>query len=331
MGNLINPYNNINWNNVTLVPSCSHEHGIIQATTDHLVAGGLRHIQLSNYYPSAPWYPINEYFTIPEGVISSPNAEHHNFNIENMHCNGLGSFFESGSPQGQSPVGFAGALWQYAFDKILSALQFEDAGGITINHPHWSRWAGTGHPTNKEICEMLDYDNRVLGVEFYNGTCEHAFVEPVGWDLDTWDAILQTGRRCWGFCVADHEGESTSNWTGRNILIVDEFTEHACLKAYRNGRFYGKIHNTDLRFESIVLENNQVDVTTNNAEYINFIVDGDYNRISGSSATFTVPSDATYIRIEAHTSEDSIFSNPIIFRVHENRDGGTGKKMLILE
>lgn len=328
---MINPYRNINWNSITLVPSCSHEHGRVQGVIDCLIAGGLRHIALSNYYPSAPLYPINEYFTIPEGVIGSPNAEHHKFNIDDdFHCNGLGSFFESGSPQGETPVGLNGASWQYAFKKILSGLQFEDAGGVTINHPHWSRWHGSGHPTNKEICEMLDFDDRVLGIEFYNGSAEHAEKEPVGWDLDTWDAILQTGRRCWGFCVADHEAEFVSDWTGRNVLIVDEFTEHACLKAYREGRFYGKINNTDLKFENISLLDNQVSVATNNAEYIDFVVDGEYNRVTCSSATFAVPSDATYIRVEAHTSEDSIFSNPMIFKVYEKKDSWTGKKMLIL-
>ena len=85
-----------------------------------------------------------------------------------------------------------------------------------------------------------------------------------------------------------------------------------------------------MKFESINLINNQINVSTNNAEYINFVLNGDYNRVVGNSATFTVPTSATYVRIEAHTSEDSIFSNPIIFKVYEKKKIKTAKKMLIL-
>lgn len=327
---IINPYSNVSWNLVEQVPSCSHEHGRRQDDFNRLIDGGLRHVALSNYYPSAPYYPLDDYFTVPQGVIGSPNAEHHNISsYSNFHCNGLGSFFESGSPQGEEPVGMNGASWKTTFDKILSQLQYEDGGGVTINHPHWTRDASSSpHPTTREICEMLDYNDKVLGIEFFNGSAERIMHD--GWDLDTWDSILLTGRRCWGFCVADHDGEENVNWIGRNILLCSEFTEHECLKAYREGRFYGKIKNTNLIFDSITVSGRTINVEAGNAEQIKIIVDGIATTIQGHSASYSVPSGAVYARVEAHTSEDSVYSQAFTFRPYQKKDDSMTKMLLLL-
>lgn len=313
---VINPYEGIDWNIVLAIPSCSHEHCITQSDFELLNTIKLKHVAFSNYYPSCPYYPLDAFFDDYKDYLASPNAEYHNMSpYGSLHCNGLGSFFEAGSNYGDYPVGMNRASWQTTFDSILRNLQFEDGGGITINHPSWSRWASkTEHPSIEDICSMLDYDYRVLGIEFYNSTCEYGFEEKVGWDLHTWDSILKTGRRCWGFSVADHRSSNKpERMSGMNILLCNQYDEHTCLKAYRDGCFYGALYNTSLRFNSIDLNDMNLTVSAIDADYLYFIIDGEYMRKEGNNATITLPDNIIYVRVEAHNNENSIYSNPILF------------------
>src|SRR5690606_8810506 len=59
-----------------------------------------------------------------------------------------------------------------------------------------------------------------------------------------WDAVLATGRRCFGFAVRDHRFAGR----GRNVLLVPdpktrtaEERHHDALKAYRNGHFFALV------------------------------------------------------------------------------------------
>lgn len=336
---MINPYKNINWDSVFYIPSCSHEHCNTihqtadlphpynnQRTFDMLVDGGLRHIALSNYHPPIPSYPLEDYFDVPESVIGSPNAEFYAMPIPSFHMNGIGSTYSEQEPAPNAP-------WQLKMKNVLRNLQYKDAGGITLNHPAWTKASGAGYPnvlTNKDLLEMLDFDSRVLGIEFYNATAGDV-IPGTSWDLDTWDYILNTGRRCWGFCVPDHDGENNTEgyrFRGRNVLLVNDFTEYECLKAYREGRFYGAIYNTDLKFSNIALNGHHLNATADNADYINVVVNGVYTRVDSDTVSFDVPSNAIYVRLEAHNEENSIFSNPIMFKVRENNS--ISKMMLLL-
>lgn len=303
---MINPYKDVNWGTNQHIASFSHRHLYNDATFQAAYERGFRHFPCSNYYPSAPWYPLSSRFNnVPSDVLGAPNAEHHNMILDGVlksgiHMNGLGSRWSSGTYQGQKPIGVSNT-WEYAVDNILANLQFPTGGGVTINHPVWSGLS------TQDAMRFLDYDERVLGIEIYNDTCEED--NKTGWALDYWDTILKTGRRAWGFCVEDW------SYKGRNILLVDEFTEQKCLEAYRNGNFYGKINNTDLRFEGISLasDNTTLTVKTNNATSIKFVVNGVATEYRASEAKHVLPNAATYVRVEAHTDSDSIFSNPIMF------------------
>ena len=313
----VNPYASVDWADVYQVPSCSHEHALDQAAIDVLINEGLIHIALSNYYPSQPYYPLTDFFTVPQFILSSPNAEHHSMSpYATFHCNAIGSFFSSGSVYGKEPVGMNDESWEKSFDKMLQKLQFEDGGGIIINHPKWSRWSFDSiHPSVDDICKMLDYDNRVLGIEIYNSTCEYAFEEKLGWDIETWDSILKTGRRCWGFSSADHRcSDNKERMSGLNILLCSCLTEHDCLRAYRDGRFYCSINNTPLRFNSIVIDGDTLSVSTSDADFLYFVINGVYNRIDGNKGVVKLDKSVEYVRIEAHNNNDSIFSNPILIK-----------------
>lgn len=323
---MINPYANINWSTVQRIMSCSHEHCETQTQFGTLTeSSGLQHFGISNYYPSVPVYPLSSMFeNIPSNAISCPNAEHHNIAIKGainskFHINGLGSFFESGGPRGGSPYGCDGAEVALIIPQILDDLQFSDGGGVTINHPFWSGL------TTQQIQYMLGLDNRVLGIEIFNSYREHytdgVLDESVIENIKIWDAILKTGRRCWGFCVADHQGQLNADWQGRNILLVDEPDEHDCLIAYRNGAFYGQIDHTNLAFDEISLSGSTYTVSASEADTIKIVIDGKATTYNNTTATVSVPANATYIRAEAHTNADSIYSNPIMLKDYVQNNG----------
>ena len=315
---VINPYAGVDWLSCVRIASVSHAHcnkendlWVYQEYFDKLYAAGIRHMAISNYYPSEPAYPPEEYFTVEEDVIPSPNAEHHHMtNASYLHCNSLGSTFSSGKGRGETPLG-VNMTWQWAFMQIVKTLKYKDAGGITINHPTW-----TGLPLSV-VESMLDFTPEVLGIEIFNASSQQS--NGTGWAIDMWDLILKTGRRCWGFAVPDHAHKSDPNFQGRNQLLVTEATEHGCLKAYRNGAFYSQIGNTDLTFTNIALNSRTLTVETSGANNIKVITDGTAKLYSGNTCTVTVPTNATYVRIEAASDDDTIYSNPIMFRQYRRR------------
>lgn len=359
-----NPYDGVSFTNK--VPSISHEHARNSSTAESVTASrvfnylyrcGIRHFAFSNYYPSSPVYPLDDPYdttvsltnptdplsfqTIPEDAIGCPNAEHHEvLRFPSMHINGIGSMFASGKPWGQTPPG-VNANWKYLFDHIIANFIYADGGGITINHPNWTTYYG--HVLDVDsIKRMLDYDSRVLGIEIYNKTCEND-VSQTGYSIDVWDAILVSGRQCYGFAVPDHDGENYSttdtgtppirNANGRNVLLC-EATEHECLKAYRNGHFYAQISNSSLAFTDIWFNpsTNTFTVETSGADSITIVMDETETEYSGNSVSIVVPEDSMYVRAEAHSANDAIYSNAIIFGQKQPipDENGTYDEMMFL-
>lgn len=95
---LDNPYADVDWKDWSCLDSMSHQHqGQSEASLETFRAMGYGHFAFSNYYPSAPTYPLLAGFSQkhPE-VIAAPNAEHHSFTDSGLHCNALGSLYASG-------------------------------------------------------------------------------------------------------------------------------------------------------------------------------------------------------------------------------------------
>ena len=302
---MYNPYSSADF--TKQIPSISHFHDDTSDAYAKLQEYGIRHLGISNYYPSKPEYPLSDYHTPFTGAIECPNAEHHNFGnpfgvTGRLHMNGLGSTFESGSPSGQTPVGMGGMNWADGVDLILADLIYEDAGGVTINHPKWTRMDA------KACCTILDHDPRILGIEFYNQSSQEVENPPTGWSLDIWDQILKTGRRCFGLSVPDHSHDPIR---GKNILLCDP-TVYDCLRAYRIGAFYGKVGLTDFAFTGITYENGTLSCSVNQSATITIITDSDSYTASGTTASRSIgANDYVYARIEAKTANDEIYSNPI--------------------
>lgn len=136
--------------------------------------------------------------------------------------------------------------WRDVFRAILdgerpeegtaTGLLYPDGGGITINHP-----TQTGI---EQYIEMLDFDDRVLGIEVWNDRRWFGIQDSAPHDryYRHWDALLSTGRRVFGFFVKDHMRFAR----GRNVLLVPEIDhleaeerEQVLLRAYREGSFFG--------------------------------------------------------------------------------------------
>lgn len=134
--------------------------------------------------------------------------------------------------------------------------------------------------------------------------------------MELWDKLLSAGRKCYGFCVPDHTLDK-----GRNVLLVPEFTEHACLKAHRNGAFYGAINGSGLEFSKINLKKNKLEVALNKPGNIRFVTNRDQVKKDHiTQAEFVIPTDnpkkpaILYVRVEAEDElGEKLFSQPIRF------------------
>lgn len=333
--NVVNPYQDVVFGSDVKVKTTTHSHCTRQTVLDNLMSQNLTALALSNYYPSNPTYTISDCLdpdhpsnlwplssipedkitTIPD-VIEIPNAEHHGMTNVNWHITTPGSMFASGKGSGQTPVGIADT-WQHAIPKIKRDLLYPDGGGMIINHP-------TNYPL-KQICDALDYDDIVLGVEFFNDTDAHWHADghnyeetgdnPIGWNIVKWDSALKTGRRCWGFAVPDHRDEYTTDWRGTISVFVHTATQENVLKAIRKGAFYAQINHTSLALTDYVYSGNTVSISVSETATIKAIINGEeFASTSGTSMSVNLPYDSVYIRFEITTETDAIYTNPLMLK-----------------
>ncbi len=377
------PYEDVNWETVQRVVTTTHAHIGSQTVLDRAYEDGLRFFTISNYYPSAPWWPMEGirtnqfcagqehgvmvrgefqdgpfdwnailldpetgwadelpedlrsqlpftvggrvFTTIPHDILEAPNAEHHSFTDTQLHLCAPGSAYRSGNFDARNRFklrdhGYAmgvGRPWREGFALILDELIVENGGGVTLNHPVWSKLS------QEAAIEMLDFDSRVLGIEIFNHGCvlERESKSCIENEV-FWDAILTTGRQCFGFFVPDHRMSAVDGaWQGRNILLVDSFTVEDCLRAYRQGRFYGALLGTGLAFTRIAAGPDQVVVDTSGANRIEFITEtGIALAVDGSSGAFQIPRladgkpDIIFVRVKAYdASGETLFSQPMVY------------------
>ena len=343
-----NPYAGVAWDTHRQVKSLSHTHITYQSVFDKAVGLGFEHIPATDYTPSEPRYPLSDHFSnIPSGVIGSPNSEKVAV-TDNYHYNALGSTLAGygyvlvdGKAVKEECVDY-----ETLFDQIFESLQYEDGGGVTINHPVYASNNAYAFEQRLNQCsERLDYDDRVLGIEVYNCGFEADSQVAKGYGhgycyanmFPLWDAILSTGRRCYGFSVIDWfdqaqwdengDGENEVHNYGAHMLLVPALDEHECLKAYRNGAFYGVIRDTGLRFTNIGLNGNIFFVTVNKTARLRIITDSRISEVEeATEATFVLKDSDIFVRVEAiddtDTQDGIIFSNAIMLKTKEEVDGG---------
>lgn len=322
---MINPYKDIAWNNVIHVKSVSHVHVLTQSELNKVSGLGYEHIPISHYNPSAPKYPLADFFqSVPNGVISSPNSEKVRFFNEVGHVNALGSFLTG---YGWTP-GDSSASWQTVFGKILENMQYNDGGGITLNHP-------TDMNFNLRT-KMLDYDPRVLGIEIYNNMMDiqYGVSEYCKRFVNLWDMILKTGRKCWGFCVIDWPSPQYEPLRGSNILVTSAKTDHECLKSYRSGTFYSMIDDRGIRFNNIYADEKHIECEINQTANIAIITqDGKVKTANGNAISYAFKSNDIYARIEVTQDNEyisTVYSNPVIIKPSYHYNDFVKKVIMLL-
>lgn len=228
--------------------------------------------------------------TFAADMLEAPNAEHHNFLLADgkpagrLHMCAPGSAYVSGTFDAHDRMktkshGYcygSGEFWGTAIDRMIERLIVPDGGGVTINHPTWTRI------DKKLLLEILDWDPRVLGLEVLESgvNSEHY-----------WDWVLATGRQCYGLFVPDH-GLHNADF-GVCVLVVPERTQEACLRAYRNGDFYGAAHGLgELKFTSIVFDGEGASATTDRPARLEVVTArGVRLAVEGTKIEWTCPKD----------------------------------------
>lgn len=227
---------------------------------------------------------------VPDWILEAPNAEHFGFSLEDgrgaggLHMCAPGSAFSSGTFDARNRMkthshGWcmgSGEFWGTAVDRMIEALVCPDGGGVTVNHPTWTKL------DRGLLLDILDWDPRVLGIEILeSGTSSENY----------WDWVLSTGRQCFGFCVPDHSLHKRD--FGVSVLVVPERTAEACLRAYRNGNFYGAAHGLgELRFTSIVFDGKRLCATTDKPAKFEVITARGVRKTSeGMSVEWVCPDD----------------------------------------
>lgn len=117
---LDNPYAGVDWATCEYLHSMSHQHqGQTEASRAVFHGMGYRHFAFSNYYPSAPTYPLPaDYAAAHPEVIGAPNAEHHSFTDSGLHGNALGSLLATGYGHSLSAKQCAAAPLHHRFDGL---------------------------------------------------------------------------------------------------------------------------------------------------------------------------------------------------------------------
>lgn len=259
---------------------------------------------------------------VPGDILEAPNAEHHSFTDTSLHICAPGAAFASGTFDARSRFklqdhGYRMGMarpWREGFQLVLDSLVVPDGGGITLNHPVWSKL------TYESVVEMLDFDARVLGIEVFNHGCVLEREDKTCAANEVlWDRILASGRQCYGFFVPDHRAQVNAPWQGRNVLLVDAFTVEDCLRAYRTGAFYGALRGNGLRFTSIVVRDGEIRVVTNRATSIEFITEkGVAASLDGPEGAYALPDDTVFVRVRAKdTAGETLYSQPAMLRPAE--------------
>lgn len=382
----INPYKDVNWPTNQFIQSMSHEHhfhiGTVQQAVDQLHGQGFRHFAFSeylrerppspnfpeDYYGSAPIYPLSRWYeNHPSDIVSSPNIE---ALTERGHTIALGT--KAGIVAHNCPdfsddtfpcnLNWQNSIWdvvnnekivleypeviKYLLDGIedpnnpgetIGGLLYPDAGGLYPAH--------TGNLNR--IITALDFDDRVLGSDMYSDRRDNddpSKPEDLrGYQVNSWDIVLASGRRCWGFA------ESDRGRRGCNILLLDDFTNHSALKAYREGNFYCKMAfgDTGLKFKKIIDHGHKIEVETEGADNgISIVTEsGIVAETNGNTIEYTYPLKngevwLTYLRVEARGPvftntelpeadwplenyrdgvryQDEIYSQPIMWRTRD--------------
>jgi len=252
---------------------------------EHYYKKGYDIISLSNYHK----------ITIDKSADYYIPAYEHGYNFKKSHQLVINSnkenFFD-----------FSGYQSFHNKQLVLKKLKTND-NLVALAHPNFM----AGY-TKEDVKYLRGYDF----IEVYNNYRTSAGV---------WDAALSSGYPAW--ILADDDVHDISNpdlcfnnWTR---IGTEEKTKTGVLSALKRGCHYGvknATHNEINFLDSCKLQGHEIKAYfRSKADSILFISDNGkvVNRINGQKfASYSVLPENSYVRIEAHTGEETIALNPVI-------------------
>lgn len=326
-----NPYAGIRWEKVKYIPSTSHVHIENQEKLDKIYHSfGLKHIPISNYYPSAPAYPLgsiryNQYAVPWNDIIcKGPHAWINELpaDLQARLPFQLGDYIFKNvppdiivSPNAEHHSFTNTPLHSNALGSLYSSGNF-DVHDVFKTKEHGYAM-GTNLPWETVFKKMID---QLLFPDAGGITVNHPVWSGLPFDevikmLDFDPRVL--GIEVYNDTCATNYGDPGLGWAiklwddilrtgrrclgffvpdhtigrGKNILLAPAFTEYDCLKAYRTGTFFGALNGSGLQFTNIGLDNNDLSVTLNGWATIRFVTDkGEAQKTSGKDAIYKIPS-----------------------------------------
>lgn len=127
-----NPYEAVDWDRWGTLDSMSHQHqGQTAASLDLFREMGYGHFAFSNYYPSAPTYPLPASWrgAHPE-IVAAPNAEQHSFLDAGLHANSLGSLLATGYGAGVPAAAWHASPLVHRFDGLKVFAEARPGEGV---------------------------------------------------------------------------------------------------------------------------------------------------------------------------------------------------------
>jgi len=131
---------------------------------------------------------------------------------------------------GYHMVGLGAKTLPESVDRLpvqVAANAIRDGGGIAIMaHPYW---------IGQTSAEILSVDG-ISALEVFNTVCEQE--RGLGYARQTWDELLEAGKRLWGVAVDDTHWIGDEAGRGFVMVRAPELTEEAVLAAVASGSFY---------------------------------------------------------------------------------------------
>lgn len=362
---MINPYKNIDFNSIVVLPAISHEHTYSQEYFQNCWNRGIRIIPIVHYGPAVPRYPIDgwtaeyEDYTDETGLVkatrtetgaiadfvdnngdtvdvselpSLPNAERVNLSdYPNIHLCSLGSTFGDPGwsllPGNVNPTGGIVA-WRSAhpvltFGELLTSIEANklyDDIFLTLNHPT---------EVENTYLRMLAY-GKINAVEAYNNGYTDEMNQTFRNKIDN---FLRAGYRFWLVASTDWQGDypvdsGRTEDLGCNVLLLDPNynsmskidKEKEILSAYMQGRFYASGKRT-IGLSSLTAGEGVVSLTlSETVPTLKIITDSETIELSNvSNASYNIKNPTIFVRFEAFSGTDFLFTNPIFFNKNNNR------------
>ena len=331
MKNIINPYNNIDWNNIEHKLIATHKHMEEQEYVENYHSRGGDIFTGFDYnlnlYPLEESYPDLDQEIIDD-FVEIPNAEHRIGWWTHYTC--PGSLFTDGEEK---------TLWGDSRKKLFENMRdnplYENL--VTIIMAHHTRREEEDEPADLE--KLIDYaetlydvENVGRGIEIYNASSDSEDRQGE-WSLEFWDNVLSQGMYFTGHTVPDHRAKYGS-WEGHEFVLVENESpsQKEILENLKNGKLYCSFKNSDLKFTKIEENNKIINIELNDvADKIKFIADSETKKIveNDNNAEYKSINDV-YVRVEVYKDDEIIFTQPIMFRTKKMIDFTKEKKKKLL-